>query len=291
MTRIIAVANQKGGVGKTTITRELSACCALRGYNVLIVDCDPQGSLSSSWVDTDHLCDVNLSHVLVTPAKSSGADRPEPQPMIKAIVETPVPNLDMVGGDIKLTNFDREPDDAAYRLSNELLEHGAGYDFVFLDCPPQLGKLLTAALIAADHVLIVCAASAMGLEGLSELAYTIKRVKSNVNRKLEVLGAIINLYMPRRRLSKSAREAVEAATDMVGHVFTTNIHNLTEIGEAPTVHEPVSVMAPSSKAAHQLAALTDEFLDRLNLPREAVKRSLAAATNEGETTSPEVALS
>jgi len=291
MTKIIAVANQKGGVGKTTIARELSACCALRGYSVLVVDCDPQGSLSSSWVDTDQLCDVNLSHVLVTPAKTSGGDRPEPQPMTKAIVETPVPNLDLVGGDIKLTNFDREPDDAAYRLRNELLEHGAGYDLVFLDCPPQLGKLLTAALIAADYVLIVCAASALGLEGLSELAYTIKRVKSNVNRKLEVLGAVINLYMPRRRLAKSAREAVEAATDVVGHVFATNIHNLTEIGEAPTVHEPVAVMAPGSKAAHQLSALTDEFLVKLNLPLEAVGKNTLVTAVGADRGLPEAAVS
>jgi chromosome partitioning protein len=290
MTKIIAVANQKGGVGKTTIAREISACCALRGYSVLVVDCDPQGSLSSSWVDTDQLCDVNLSHVLVTPAKAAGAERPEPQPMTRAIVETPVPNLDLVGGDIKLTNFDREPDDAAYRLRNELLEHGAGYDLVFLDCPPQLGKLLTAALIAADHVLIVCAASALGLEGLSELAYTIRRVKSNVNRELDVLGAVINLYMPRRRLSRSAREAVEAATEMVGHVFATNVHNLTEIGEAPTARAPVAVMAPSSKAAQQLSALTDEFLGRLNLPREAAGRDLTGAAAVADTSLPGTAV-
>lgn len=270
MTKTIAVANQKGGVGKTTITRELSANCALRGYNTLIVDCDPQGNLSSSWVDTDRFCDVNLSHVLIAPAKQSNRSRPEPIPLPKAIVETPVPNLDMVGSDIKLTNFDREPDDAAYRLRNELLEHGAQYDLIFLDCPPQLGKLLTSALMAADCVLIVCAASAMGLEGLSELAYTIKRVKTNVNRDLEILGTIVNLYMPRRHLSRNARQAVEAATDFVGDVFKTNIHNLTEIGEAPTAFEPVSIMSPNSKAAHQLTTLTDEFLDKLKLPRQAV---------------------
>lgn len=277
MTKIIAVANQKGGVGKTTIARELSAGCALRGYNVLVVDCDPQGNLSSSWVDTDQLCDINLSHVLIAPAKGVNNSSPEPLPLIKAIVETPVPKLDMVGSDIKLTNFDREPDDAAYRLRNELLEHGANYDLIFLDCPPQLGKLLTSALMAADYVLIVCAASAMGLEGLSELAYTIKRVKNNVNRKLEVLGTVVNLYMPRRHLSRNAREAVEAATDLVGNVFKTNIHNLTEIGEAPTVHEPVSIMSPSSKAAQQLSDLTDEFLDKLELPREMVAAETADA--------------
>ncbi|MEJ7617919.1 MAG: ParA family protein [Pyrinomonadaceae bacterium] len=270
--KIIAVANQKGGVGKTTITRELAACCALRGYSVLIVDCDPQGSLSTSWVDTEQLCSINLSHVLITPAKSSNNSRPEPLPLTRAIVESPVPNLDIVGSDIKLTNFDREPDDSAYRLRNELYENGANYDLIFLDCPPQLGKLLTAALIAADYVLIVCAASALGLEGLSELAYTIRRVKSNVNRDLETLGTVVNLYMARRHLSRNAREAVEAATDMVGHVFRTNIHNLTEIGEAPTVREPVIIMSPNSKAAQQLTALTDEFLAKLHFPREALTK-------------------
>jgi len=279
-TKIIAVANQKGGVGKTTISRELAACCALRGYSVLVVDCDPQGSLSTSWVDTEQLCDINLSHVLITPAKSTNGARPEPLNLTRAIVETPVNNLDIVGSDIKLTNFDREPDDSAYRLKNELHEHGANYDLIFLDCPPQLGKLLTAALIAADHVLIVCAASALGLEGLSELAYTIRRVKSNVNRDLETLGTVINLYMARRHLSRNAREAVEAATDIVGHVFRTNIHNLTEIGEAPTVREPVVIMSPNSKAAQQLSALTDEFLERLQLPREASASRAKSITAE-----------
>jgi chromosome partitioning protein len=93
--KIIAVANQKGGVGKTTLTRELSACCALRGYETLVVDCDPQGNLTSSWVDAD-VYEATLAHVLIAPEPSSDGRKPEPLSLQDAIVESPVGSLDLV---------------------------------------------------------------------------------------------------------------------------------------------------------------------------------------------------
>jgi len=154
--KTIAIANQKGGVGKTTVTRELSACCALRGFQTLAIDCDPQGNLTSSWVDPE-VYEATLSHVLIEPESPAGVKQ-EPLPLDGAILESPVENLDIVPADIRLARFEMQPDYLTHRLRNQIQEHGGGYDLVFIDCPPQLGKLLTAALYSADHVTVPCAA-------------------------------------------------------------------------------------------------------------------------------------
>jgi chromosome partitioning protein len=229
--RVIAIANQKGGVGKTTLTRELSACCALRGYQTLVIDCDPQGNLTSSWIDSD-VYEATLSHVLIEPESPDGIKR-EPLPLDDAIVESPIENLDLVPADIRLARFEMQPDYLTHRMRNQIREHGKSYDLVFIDCPPQLGKLLTAALYSADYVLVPCAADAMGLQGLSDLAFTIEQVRKNVNSDLQMLGAVINLYKPQRNLSAESRGAVEQAVGLVGHVFDTNQGRGSAVTEAP----------------------------------------------------------
>ena len=264
----IAVANQKGGVGKTTTTRELSACCALRGYQVLAIDCDPQGNLTSSWVEPD-VYEATLSHVLIEPESPAGF-KAEPLPLSDAVVESPVQNLDLVPADIRLARFEMQPDYLTHRLSNQLKEHGTGYDLVFIDCPPQLGKLLTAALYSADYVIVPCAADAMGLQGLSDLAFTIEQVRKNVNGGLQMLGAVINLYKPARNLSAESRQAVEAAVGLVGHVFDTNLHDYSKVAEAPSQKLPAVMYAKSHRAADQLWSLTEEILDRLKMPRQKI---------------------
>lgn len=262
----IAVANQKGGVGKTTLTRELSACCALRGLQTLAIDCDPQGNLTTSWVDAD-VYEATLSHVLIEPESPTGI-KAEPVPLDDAIIESPVENLDIVAADIRLARFEMQPDYLTHRLRNQIEEHGKGYDLVFIDCPPQLGKLLTAALYSADFVLIPCAADAMGLQGLSDLAFTIEQVRKNVNSNLQMLGAVINLYKPQRNLSAEAREAIEGAIGLVGHVFDTNLHDYSKVAEAPSQKLPAVLYAKSHRAADQLWSLTDEVLERLKLNRQ-----------------------
>jgi chromosome partitioning protein len=264
--RVIAIANQKGGVGKTTITRELSACCALRGYQTLVVDCDPQGNLTSSWVDAD-VYEATLSHVLIEPESQAGVKQ-EPLPLEDAIVESPVENLDIVPADIRLARFEMQPDYLTHRLRNQLKEHGSSYDLVFIDCPPQLGKLLTAALYSADYVIVPCAADAMGLQGLSDLSFTIEQVRKNVNSELHMLGAVINLYKPQRNLSAESRGAVEQAVNLVGHVFDTNLHDYSKIAEAPSQKLPAVLYAKTHRSADQLWSLTDEVLDRLEMSRQ-----------------------
>lgn len=263
MTKIIAVANQKGGVGKTTVTRELSACCAIRGFETLVIDCDPQGNLSQSWVDDDAY-EATLSHVLIEP-EGAGAKKSEPMPLSETIIETPVNHLDLVPADIRLARFEMQPDYLTHRLRNQLIEVGGAYDLIFLDCPPQLGKLLTAALYAADYVLVPCAADAMGLQGLADLAFTVGQVKKNVNAKLQMLGAVMNLYKPNRNLSAEARGAVESAVEQVGHIFETNLHDYSKVAEAPSQRLPVVLYAENHNATEQFNNLTDEVLVRLNL--------------------------
>ncbi|HEV2706118.1 MAG TPA: ParA family protein [Pyrinomonadaceae bacterium] len=264
----IAIANQKGGVGKTTLTRELSACCALRGYQTLVLDCDPQGNLTQSWIDSE-VYEATLSHVLIEPETPTGV-KAEPLPLDDAIVESPLENLDLVPADIRLARFEMQPDYLTHRMRNQLKEHGRNYDLVFVDCPPQLGKLLTAALYTADYVIVPCAADAMGLQGLSDLAYTIEQVRKNVNSELQMLGAVINLYKPQRNLSAESRQAVEAAVELVGHVFDTNLHDYSKIAEAPSQKLPVVLYAKTHRAADQMWSLTDELLDRLNLTRQKI---------------------
>lgn len=268
MTKIIAVANQKGGVGKTTLTRELSAACAIRGYSTLVIDCDPQGNLTQSWVDSSQYT-ATLSHVLIEPDLGDGT-KAEPLPLSDAIVMSPVDGLDLVPADIRLARFEMQPDYLTHRLKNqlELEEIREEYDLVFLDCPPQLGKLLTAALFAAEHVIVPCAADAMGLQGLADLSYTVRQIKKNVNSRIEMLGAVMNLYKPSRNLSAEARNAVVEAASLVGQVFDTNLHDYSKIAEAPSQRLPVVLYAANHKAADQIDNLTDEVLDKLQLPKK-----------------------
>jgi chromosome partitioning protein len=157
-----------------------------------------------------------------------------------------------------------------HRLRNQLVEHGKEYDLVFIDCPPQLGKILTAAMYASEFVIVPCAADAMGLQGLSDLAYTIEQIKKNVNSNLKMLGAIVNLYKPQRNLSNEAREIIEQAVSLIGHVFDTNIHDYSKIAEAPSQKMPVSIYAPNHRATDQISSLTDEILDRLKMSRQKI---------------------
>lgn len=265
--KVIAIANQKGGVGKTTISRELSACCALRGYQVLTIDCDSQGSLSKSWLDLEPEW-LTLSNVLIEP--ESPGHKQKPRPLFEAILQTPVDNLDLVASDIRLQRFELQQDYMTPRLRNQIKEHCGDYDLVFIDCPPQLGKLLIASFNAADHVIIPCEADVVGLVGLPDLDYTIEQVRGNMNPGFERLGAVMNKYKPNRNLSFNARNAIASATEMVGPLFDTNIHEYSKITEAPSARMAVVDFAPGHRAAEQLWSFTDEVLERLNMSRNKI---------------------
>jgi chromosome partitioning protein len=264
---VIAVANQKGGVGKTTITRELSDCCAMRGYQVLAIDCDSQGSLTRSWIEMQ-LDWLTLSNVLIEP--ESAGYRAKPRPLPEAVLQSPLENLDLVASDIRLQRFELQQDYMTPRLRNQIREHCQDYDLVFIDCPPQLGKLLIAAFNASDYILIPCEADVVGLTGIPDLDYTIEQGRGNMNPQLERLGAVMNKYKPNHNLSFNARNEVEAASEMVGPIFDTNIHEYSKITEAPSAQMAVVQFAPNHRAAEQFWNFTDEVLDQLQVSRNKI---------------------
>lgn len=264
MTTIIAIANQKGGVGKSTLTRELASVCAINGYKTLMIDADPQGNLSNSWVENlEELNPITLAQVLIRQQN----EKKENQINLKmAMIGTKIPNLDLVGTDYRLIAIEKEPPSTIYRLKRELRENASNYDLVFIDCPPHLGNALESALTAADYLLIPCAATAMGLEGLSQLAYTAERVKLDINPNLKILGALVNLYKSRRYLAGEAYRVIESRSDLVPYIFKQVLNDYAEIAEAPSYHLPVLITAPSSKAAEQIKEISKELMGKMDLP-------------------------
>lgn len=267
---VVAFANQKGGVGKTTIARELAGCIALRGYKVLMIDDDPQGSLTKSMIgaDTPH---ATLAHVLVD-AASTGKGKQPSLTLDAAIIQTAVPGLDLVAADGALGGYEYAKVTTLFRLKTQIEAHAGEYDLVLIDCLPHFGMLLTAALYASSFVAIPCAANALGLEGLGELAFTINEVRRDANPNLKPLGTIINMYKSRRSLSKAAQEIInDFGTRENIPAFKTCINDYKEIAEAPTAGLPTVLHGAGSPAANQLWNLTDEFLQRLNLPLDLPK--------------------
>ena len=244
--RILAIANQKGGVGKTTTAVNLATSLAAVGKNVLLVDLDPQGNASTGLGISRQARAVSSYHLLFD---GIGAQ--------KAAIPTKVPHLSVVpaslhlaGADIELVGVDRRE----YRLRDALRSHTEGFDYVLIDCPPSLSLTTLNALVAADAVLVPLQCEFYALEGLSQLVRTIERVKGHFNPALEIQGVVLTMYDKRNNLS--AQVANDVREFFGPKVYTTIIPRNVRVSEAPSHGLPAIVYdmeCPGSQAYIQLA--------------------------------------
>lgn len=249
---IIAIANQKGGVGKTTTAINLAAACARQGKRVLLIDLDPQGNSSLSFLDLGTV--EGSAFDLFTEMN---------EPWERFTYETSVKNLDVVPARINLAKLEAKlvgDFDAIFRLRDRLEQVRGRYDVVFFDTPPTLGLITVNALVAATHVLIPIQSSYFALEGTDDLLETIEKVRSRPNPDLEILGVLITLFDRRTALSKDVEAHIR---NVFGKkAFKTIITRSVRLEESPAHKETIFTYAPNSSGAEEYAKLCKEVLKR-----------------------------
>ena len=252
MTKIIAIANQKGGVGKTTTAINLSTCVAERGKKVLLIDIDPQGNATSGVGITKQPDDKSIYDVIVND-----------EPMVNIIKPTMIKNLHICPSSINLAAAEVElvplmARETRLKKAIESMEHK--YDYIFMDCPPSLGLVTLNAFAAASSILVPIQCEYYALEGLGQLVNTIKLVKKNLNPELEIEGVVMTMYDSRTRLSSQVAE--EVIKYFGNKVFETVIPRNIRLSEAPSHGLPISVYDPLSKGARTYKKLAKELINR-----------------------------
>ena len=251
--RIFCIANQKGGVGKTTTTVNLAAGLALIQQRVLVVDLDPQGNATmGSGVDKRALEDT-VYDVLLESASVAEVRRPSP----KGGYDVLGANRELAGAEIELVKLERREK----RLREALAACAADYDFVLIDCPPSLSLLTLNGLCAAHGVIVPMQCEYFALEGLSDLVNTIKQVHANLNRDLEIIGLLRVMFDPRITLQQQVSEQLKS--HFGDKVFETVIPRNVRLAEAPSYGQPGVVFDPASKGAQAFVEFAHEMVRRL----------------------------
>lgn len=249
MGKIIAVANQKGGVGKTTTSVNLSSLLAKKGKKVVLLDADPQGNATSG-LGVDKNVEKSLYDVLVNeePVENTLQDT------IEKNLKICPSNVNLAGAEVELVSqMSRE-----HRLKEQLDQIKDKYDYIFIDCPPSLGLITLNSFTAADSVLIPVQCEYYALEGLGQLINTINLVKKHLNKSLEIEGAVLTMYDIRTNLSNQVVKEVKKYFD--DKVYKTVIPRNVRLSEAPSFGMPITTYDPKSKGARSYEKLAKEFL-------------------------------
>jgi chromosome partitioning protein len=249
---ILAIANQKGGVGKTTTAINLGAALALRGQRTLLIDLDPQANSTMSYVDIR-----SISRSLFDSLTDDKC------PIADIILPSPVERLFIVPSRIGLAKLESKlvgEIDAHFRLKDRLAPVVASHDVILIDCPPALGLLTVNALVAATHLLIPIQSSYFALEGTDDLLETVEKVRSRANPGLEILGVLITMHDKRTSLARDIKGQILRVFG--SKVFDTVITKSVRLEESPAYKESIFTFAPDSTGATEYYSLSEEVMAR-----------------------------
>jgi len=250
---IVAIANQKGGVGKTTTAINLSAALALRGKPTLLIDLDPQANSTMSFLD------------MQTVSRSVYDAIADPDvPLADVILPSPMPNLSIAPSRIALAKLEAKligEMDAHFRLKDKIEPIRPQFPHIVIDCPPTLGLLTVNALVAATHLLIPIQSSYFALEGTDDLLETIEKVRARANPSLKILGVVITMHDKRTALARDIRAQIDKVFG--SKVFNTVITKSVRLEESPAYKESIFKFAPESSGAAEYYRLSEEVIDRV----------------------------